>query len=78
MHVPCMECDRLHLIHAEAIRLHTEAILRYQQAKLRHDLTAVLSIKPMVRLASEDRDRAHRAILTHASLMALSHASRSA
>ena len=65
MHVPCMECDRLHLIHAETIRVHTETILRYQEAKLRGDLAAVALLKPMVRMASEDRDSAHRAILIH-------------
>jgi len=73
-----MECDRLHLIHAEAIRVHTETILRYQEAKLRGDITATLSIRPMVRLASDDRDTAHRAILAHAGAMVRAQASRSA
>jgi hypothetical protein len=64
-HSECAECRRLRLMHEQTVTEHDGFKLRYQLAKLLGDQTAIASIKPMVRMASEDRDRAHRAMLMH-------------
>ena len=65
MHFQCAECNRLRLMHEQTVTEHEGFIQRYQLAKLLGDRTAVASIAPMVRMASNDRDRAHRAMLMH-------------
>jgi hypothetical protein len=68
MHFRCAECNRLSLMLEQTVTEHEASIQRYQVAKLLGDRTSVASIAPMVRLASEDRDRAHRAMLMHVGL----------
>ena len=61
----CTECGRLRLMYEQAVSERERFILRYQVAKILGDRTAMASVEPMVDLASEDRDRAHRAMVRH-------------
>jgi len=65
MHFQCAECNRLRLRYEQTVTEHDGFIQRYQLATLLGDRTAVASIAPMVRMASNDRDSAHRAMLMH-------------
>lgn len=66
MSEPCSECARLWRVHSDAVRAHTAVVYRCHQARIRNDLVAQESLRPIEQLAAGARRRTRQAALDHA------------